>query len=317
MNNTKMRYYLLAGKIIFSILIFAFVFHRVTQEESIDLVHILSFKLVIIICLTGLIQLTINSVIQNQLLRIFSIKHNFTYILNSNIISCVYGLFIPGFIAPDLYLGYKFGKDAKSYDSVITMLILNRAIGFTTSFFMLSFSTFIIGYDFFLRFDFSAPSLFKSNNIIIGTLIFLFIATVLLLLRKKILAGLNRFFNTLKIVKLNLNSVLKALMWKFGFYILGLTGRILIGYIVGISLSVSILAAIIIILNFLISLPVTFNGIGIREAGYVGILSLFGIEPSVALTFALTEFAISLFGILLGTGFYSYSGIRKLMSGGI
>ncbi len=50
----------------------------------------------------------------------------------------------------------------------------------------------------------------------------------------------------------------------------------------------------------LLLLPISIAGIGLREGGYVGLLAIFGIAATPALSLSLVLFAYMLFGALLG-----------------
>jgi len=47
-------------------------------------------------------------------------------------------------------------------------------------------------------------------------------------------------------------------------------------------------------------LPISIAGIGLREGGYVGLLAIFGIAATPALSLSLSLFAYTLVGALLG-----------------
>jgi len=79
-------------------------------------------------------------------------------------------------------------------------------------------------------------------------------------------------------------------MLKLIWYLVSILGRVLIALLLGINIPILQLAGVIILVNFLISLPISVNGIGIREFGFIGLFSLFGIDNTVALTISMLDF---------------------------
>lgn len=298
-------------KIIVSILIFIFVIRKVTQNQAIDFFSILSFRLFIIIVLTGAIQISINALIQKKLLSVFHIPISFKNILVYNIISGVYVMIIPGFIAPDFYLGYQYSKGNKNYSRVISVLFLNRSIGLVTSAFLTVTAILILGPGLLEKIDMS-EGLIKRNVLLYFLLgLVILIMSGLLFFDEKISKIIRKISEIWNEARKNKITVFFSLLMKLGFNIAGLAGRLLLGYSVGVDLPVLEFAAIILVLNFLISMPVSFNGVGVREAGYVGLLSLMGVSPATALLFALSEFGISLFAVFIGGLLFFGTGLAK------
>jgi uncharacterized protein (TIRG00374 family) len=62
--------------------------------------------------------------------------------------------------------------------------------------------------------------------------------------------------------------------------------------------------SILTIVNMLIALPVSMNGIGVRELLFRNFLGLVGIDANTAVTFSLTFFVLNLVWSLLGGAFY-------------
>jgi uncharacterized membrane protein YbhN (UPF0104 family) len=98
--------------------------------------------------------------------------------------------------------------------------------------------------------------------------------------------------------------LLKALNWSFVFHLLVILIHIMIGYSVGIEISPAyyfILYPMSALAGFL---PVSFNGIGPREAVYVYFFSLVGVQYSAAMAFGVFWFGIVLISSLIGGFFY-------------
>jgi uncharacterized membrane protein YbhN (UPF0104 family) len=76
--------------------------------------------------------------------------------------------------------------------------------------------------------------------------------------------------------------------------------QVILGSALGIELSVAAWSVTYAGVSLLTLLPVSIAGLGVREGGYVGLLGLFGIPPSQALSLSLLIFGYALVGALVG-----------------
>ena len=79
---------------------------------------------------------------------------------------------------------------------------------------------------------------------------------------------------------------------------------------IGVQIPFLSILAVVIIVNFLISLPISISGIGIREGGYITLLKLYGIDESMSLVLSLLDFALYVIPVLIGSLLFISSGIR-------
>ncbi len=63
----------------------------------------------------------------------------------------------------------------------------------------------------------------------------------------------------------------------------------------------------------MILLPVSFNGIGVREGGFIYFLGLKGVQPEQALSLSLSFFAIQVAASLVGGIFYTLGWHKKVL----
>lgn len=253
----------------------------------------------------------INSFIQFNLFLIYDYKFKFSKLLINNFISAMYLLAIPGFFAPDFYLGYIYGKEVNKYSRVISALFINRIIGFIKFFLFASIAIVIMGSSMFRMLDLNLGSvnlLYVFLFVVVGLLLFFIIK---FFFRKKIIFFLNKSKQILHETKKGKGKILTAFVLKLLFNIVGISGRIAIGLLLGIDIPIYELASIIVILNFLIALPISFNGIGVREIGYIGLLTLYGVPSNIALSFALCEFGITLSVAIIGAISFTFINVRK------
>jgi hypothetical protein len=57
------------------------------------------------------------------------------------------------------------------------------------------------------------------------------------------------------------------------------------------------------LISLLVFLPISISGIGVRELGFVGVLRLFEIDISTALTLSLLVFSLQIVGAAIGALF--------------
>ena len=93
------------------------------------------------------------------------------------------------------------------------------------------------------------------------------------------------------------------------FYLISVGSRLFLGLSIGINLPPIQLGGIILLVNFLILVPITISGIGVRETGYVMLLGLAGIKPEQALLLSFLDFMISISGVLIGGGILLWENI--------
>lgn len=98
--------------------------------------------------------------------------------------------------------------------------------------------------------------------------------------------------------------ITKALTWSVVFHLIIILIHILIAQAIGIKVPVLYYFIIYPMSSLAGFLPVSFNGIGPREATYIYFFSLVGIEPSLALAFGIFWFGIVLISSLTGGIFY-------------
>jgi uncharacterized membrane protein YbhN (UPF0104 family) len=85
-------------------------------------------------------------------------------------------------------------------------------------------------------------------------------------------------------------------------------GNAAIGYLIGSALGLQVpvlyYGLIVPLVALLALVPISVNGMGLREAGYVVLFAPLGIGPAEAVTFGLLMFAVSASVSLCGVGFY-------------
>jgi uncharacterized membrane protein YbhN (UPF0104 family) len=89
-------------------------------------------------------------------------------------------------------------------------------------------------------------------------------------------------------------------LFAFVFHGLVIAIHMVLAHGLGINLPMTAWVLVYAGIALLLLLPISIAGIGLREGGYVGLLAIFGVAPTPALSLSLVLFAYMLFGALLG-----------------
>ena len=248
------------------------------------------------------LQVALNALIQHQILLIFNFRLGLWDIYKHNFISTLFLFVIPAFFAPDLYLSVYYGKKFKNFQKIIIGLLFNRIIGFII-FFCFSVLALIFMKDNILKLSDNIRINFRMSIvyiiIILGsiTLSLFFLRKII----KKIVKGIKEKYNIIKKDFIaNIKKVSFIFLLKIFYYLFSIFVRALIAKILGINIPILYLVGIIILVNFLVVLPISINGIGIREIGYIGLMHIFNIDMHLALTVSILDFSIIVIAAITG-----------------
>lgn len=103
-----------------------------------------------------------------------------------------------------------------------------------------------------------------------------------------------------------------ALLASLAFNVLLMVLNYLVALALGIRISPWYFLMFIPIISFLLTLPVSFSGLGVREGGYVLLFAQAGVPDSLALAMSLSVYAVAVATGLLGGLLYIIEGYRGL-----
>ena len=300
-------------KILISGVFITLVLVKINPKDLVSNLSNLNLMVLILIGLIPLVQLSIITLVQIRLFSIFGLPLGFNMAYRHNFISSIFLFIIPGFFAPDVYLTLYYGNNFKNYPKVISGLFLNRLLGFAI------FCLFaIVGLTFLDKRFLEGINLDLQRSVVY---VFLFLLLGLMVLglayifRKKLVGYYRKLKGHFKEVKNELSNNLSGIVYIVGLkilrYMVGLAVRLYFAYSLGIEIPLLLMAGIIMIINFLVSLPISINGIGIREIGYIGLLGMMGIKEEIGLTLSLLDFSLLLSTAFIGFVFYTFTHLRK------
>ena len=104
----------------------------------------------------------------------------------------------------------------------------------------------------------------------------------------------------------------KALLASLLFNVLLMVINYLVALGLGLRISLWYFLIFIPIISFLLTLPISFSGLGVREGGYVLLFAQAGVPSSVALAMSLCMYAMAVATGLIGGVLYALQGYRGL-----
>jgi hypothetical protein len=96
------------------------------------------------------------------------------------------------------------------------------------------------------------------------------------------------------------HRLIPCFLSALGFHGLCVAIHMVLGHALGIDLAMTDWILVYCGVALLLVLPITIAGLGLREGGYVGLLAMFDVAATQALSLSLVFFAYALFGALLG-----------------
>ncbi|NVO21387.1 MAG: flippase-like domain-containing protein [Bacteroidetes bacterium] len=291
-------------QLVVSICLAIYIYKRIDYSSFSASFKVLPWYIVVIVPIIGLLQVYITTLTQIKLFSIYTNDISKMPTFKNNFVAAFYGMAVPGLIGSDLFLVNYFGKKINSYFNALTGIFFLRVIGlivFVTlifiSFFFLNSTTYAI----ISKFDFNL-----KQSVILGGLIAISVSVVVFFIFRKFFL---RYYGILKqkllplidLIRLEKGKTFLILALIFVYYLVAIGGRALLAKMAGIQLSIVELSALIMIVNLLIMLPISYSGIGIREGGYISLLVLLNIDKSKAVLFSIMDFSITIFVYSVGS----------------
>jgi len=211
-----------------------------------------------------------------------------------------FNLFLPTTVGGDVIKCYYLSKDDSENRkaAAVYSVLADRVTG-------VAVLMWIAAVGMFLPISAQIPFIIKLFTVLtaLGIVIFtpLFPAICGILGNKK---WISKFLNDITAYWQNPMLITKALSWSLIFHFIIIAIHVLIGYAIGIKIPVLYYFIVYPMSSLAGFLPVSFNGIGPREATYIYFLSLIGINSSAALAFGVFWFGIVLISSLTGGIFY-------------
>jgi len=274
----------------------------------------ISLFLLLLIFLVSLLQKFIISLGLKELFHFIGISNRgFLEVLLTNFKSSVYLIAIPGVSAPDIFLTAYYTQKGNSLKKVFTALLINRLSGMLI-FLSISLFTliFMLGR---IRELHLVDFQILSNYLKPVFLVLIILISVILIFKTFLIKKWNDKKKDFKIVldKWKRNKIIfyRFLTYKTIWYMISIFSRVLLGRMIGINIEITDLIATVIIVNFLIALPISISGLGIREISFITLLSIFGVEQDKAILLSILDFGILIFSVFTGLSIMLFDRVKE------
>jgi glycosyltransferase 2 family protein len=261
----------------------------------------------------------------NILLRAKNIHIPLPRITGTYWISSFLGLFLPATVGADAIRAYAVYKGGQKGRDIVSSIVIERIFGILALliFVLMSIvlSIYVFGESFF-------ASIWNLFGIILGVLVFLSFFIYISLNRSL----LNKFYNLLEVrnPKISKNKWVGKLreiyqsylayqehkqalgiflFWSFVENLFPILWTYFLSLAFNIPVPLLYIFILVPIVLVLVRLPISIDGIGIKEGAFVYFLSLIGIPSSDALLLGIASHVLAIVSILPGGALYAFNGL--------
>lgn len=281
-------------KVLISIVIFATIISFVDFAKLYEHFKLIELKFYLLIILGYFIGQVLSAFKWSLILKESNINQSFRKVLESYFTGMFINSFALGIVGGDLARSLLVANKKNKTESFFTV-VADRVHGLAILVFLGALS--VIFFDTKLDPRFIGLLIFLA----ISVLIFWFFGPKILL---KIVNPENKFYNkiqaTLKAFPHNPKVLLQISIISVIFHFIQISMHYIIGIALNIEIPLYILFATIPFVNILTSLPFSWNGLGVREAGYIFFLSFILTNEQCVLFGAIWLLAVSVNSLLGG-----------------
>ena len=231
-------------------------------------------------------------------------------LLSLTFISQYYSLVLPGQMTGEAVKAYKLGKGRQNAEQIAASVIIDRILG------LIGMIGVAITGLLFSATDAAKDVAVWFVPVMIGLLTVLYIfqyerfnvalRQLLLLLKRNIFKTRNLVDRCLRLMdewKAYLNKpviLLKSLLLGIVYQLIGVCISYILGNTAGIHIPFTDWCWIFGAVSIIVFVPITIGGVGLREGGFIFLLSIFHIPSEKALALSLAIFGLHIIGALIG-----------------
>ncbi len=293
-------------KLIISLSIIIYIFLKIEKEEVLFLIKRVDY----IYVLLGLLLYISAQVLSAFKWQLLSKALDFKYRLKNHIafyfIGMFFSLFLPGIVGGDVCKCYYLGKGYKRPFRSIYTVLAERVTGVMT---LLTISAIFV----ILPIGNVLP-IWIRWTVIIGTIIILSIIILLPLIGRSFSIMFKSISSILKETEVywkDINLAIKVFLCSIVFHTIVILINILIALSLNIYIPISYYFIFVPLVSFLSAIPISFNGIGIREASYIFFLGFMGVDIEKALAFSILWFIIVVGASLIGGVIFTFGNFES------
>ena len=240
------------------------------------------------------------------LLKALKIKQTVGFLIKSYLVGTFFNQFLPTIVGGDMIRAIDLSDPCQSLTKSLTIILLERFIGIIA---LLSLVN--VGFIFRMRYihEVTYWPIYVQIAFIIGIIIVLLTESIedekvehhfSNNFIKKILYKILLVLNTLKKFRSHPLPLFKAFILSVTLQLIFILHYYFLSLSIGLHVSYTYLLIIIPIIFLLSMLPVSINGIGLRESLFIYFFSKIGVAPEKSLTICILGFTITLFYGLIG-----------------
>lgn len=299
-------------KIVVSIALIIFILSKIDLCKMIIELRSVNIIFILLAFLTQLLAIPIRSFMWKTSLLVQKINAPLSLLMTLNLITSFFNNFLPTTMGGDIVKAHKMSKYSGKTIESIASVIVNRLCGF---FALITFSVFGVIFGF---------KLIKETNIasVVFILLFLSIFFILFIFNKKLIEKfkfikkvtiffdkknmLAQFYESFYIYKSDKKNL-------FFIYMIALLAQFIVliyYYVIILSLNLNIpflyLMIVVPLICILEMLPISINGIGIRECAALFFFTKVGVAPHLAVLIGLINFLLRTIVSLIGGIIYIF-----------
>lgn len=248
------------------------------------------------------------------LLKAQNVDSKIMYLVKSYIVGIFFNHFMPSTIGGDSVRAYDSWRLGENKAKALAVIVIDRLMG------LLALLTFVLIATFFAQeITNNIPSLYLwlalLSSIILGLLWFIFLPPIKLVQkivesRIPLLSKIAGLFLKIANAFVQFNSKKPALVKSFILSVLLQANVVFYYYLIsvalGFNISIEHFFLIVPLTIFIMMIPISLNGIGLRENAFAFFFSFYGIAKSQAISFAWTEFSMLLILGVIGGVVYMF-----------
>ena len=302
-------------RVLVCIAILWFVISRVDLAEVYQLLTMVSFKVFALVFFIYLVAHFLFVLRWSKILQALQVNTNLRTLLRFQLVGLFFNLFSPTSVGGDVIKAYYVSKDTGKTGKAFLSVFFDRYIGLLTIITFATLATLIV-------------RLSINGVVVYHWVLLIFVVAILLsvLLSTDFAQRLNKLLRTRLMSIQNIISLINesskitlknypVMIWAFllslGFLLLVIYINHIYASSIGCPIDIKDLFVFIPLIALATSLPISINGMGLREAAYIYLFSSIGFTDAEALSLALLNFAPLLFISLLGALVYVFAGIGR------
>ncbi len=212
------------------------------------------------------------------------------------LIGYFFGHFLPKAVGGDAIRALSLAKNGLSKTRSLTVVLVGRLVGVAVIFLSLMMCV-LLSQEMLSYFPFSSKTLlglgvFGFLSLVLG---FLFLTSGLMnRIADSLFKPFRTAIDTLRTYRSKWSYLLIAFLMSVLIQLATLVRHYFAAQAVGLEIDFTTLSVVAILVMGITSVPVTINGVGLRENGFVFLLGFLGIPPEQAFTFSIMNYALML-----------------------